>query len=75
MTLFCLLCVILVLGGWAVRREACATFEQLRLRFFGVRVPVHRSPEPPLAVRRRVAVPSAPSCPLPPPCTATRPGS
>ena len=74
MTLFCLLCVSLVLGGWAVRREACATFEAIRLHFFGVRVRVLRRPEPSRTDRRRTAYPAAPPCPWPAPNVATRPG-
>ncbi len=72
MTLLCLLCVSLVLGGWAVRREARAVFEDLWLHFFGVRIRVHRRPETPRP--DRVAVPVAPPCPLPPPQVTTRPG-
>ena len=74
MTLFCLLCVSLVLGGWAVRHQARATFEAIRLHFFGVRVRVLRRPEPSRADRERTAVPAAPPCPLPTPYVATRPG-
>jgi len=73
MTLFCLLCVSLVLVGWAVRRVARATCEKLWLHFFGVRVRVLRRPEPSRADRRRTAVPAVPHCPLPPPVVATRP--
>ncbi len=75
MILFCLLCASLVLGGWAVRREVCATFEKLWLHFFGVRVRVLRRPEPSRTDRRRIAFPAAFPCPLPPPIVATRPGS
>ena len=74
MTLFCLLCVSLVLGGWAVRREARATFEALWLKFFGVRVRVLRT-QSLRTDRRRAAAPAAPPCPLPTPYVATRPGS
>jgi len=75
MTLFCLLCVSLVLVGWAVRREARERFEKLRLHFFGIRVRVLRRPEPSRTDRRRPAVPAVPRSPLPPPVVATRPGS
>jgi hypothetical protein len=34
MTLFCLLCVSLVLGGWAMRRAVHTAFEALRLQPF-----------------------------------------
>lgn len=72
MTLLCLLCVSLVLVGWALRREVRATFEAIRLHFFGVRVRVLRRPEPPRTDRHRIAAPAAP--PWPPPIVATRPG-
>ena len=73
MTLFCLLCVSLVLGGWAVRREARAGFEAFWLHFFGVPVRIHRRAEAPRS--DRVAVRGAPPSPLPPVPVATRPGS
>ena len=74
MILFCLLCVSLVLGGWAVRREVRTTFEKLWLTCFGVRVRVLRRPEPSRTDRRRLARLAAPPCRLPPPNVATRPG-
>jgi hypothetical protein len=69
MTLFCLLCVCLVLVGWTVRREVRAALRGMRLWLFGARVRVGRPPEPP-AARRSAAPPPGP----PPFGVATRPG-
>jgi hypothetical protein len=46
MTLFCLLCVSLVFGGWAVRREVHTAFEALRLQRFDFPVLSFCRPEP-----------------------------
>ena len=72
MTLLCLLCVSLVLGGWAARRQARALFEDLWLHFFGSRVRLHRRPESPRPDRG--AVRAAPPGSIPPFEVATRPG-
>jgi hypothetical protein len=57
MILFWCLCVSLVLGGLALRREVRAALEDLRLHLFGVRVRVRRVPTGP-APRRRASPPS-----------------
>ncbi len=70
MTLICLVCVSLVLGGLALRPEARAALEGLWLWAFGSRVPVRRQvratrPAPHVAFRPDF---------LPPPQVQTRPG-
>ena len=70
MTLFCLVCVSLVLGGLALRRETRAGLEALWLGAFGTRVPVRRPARPPQA---RPAVDFRPDF-LPAPRVQTRPG-
>ena len=74
MILFCLLCVSLVLGGWAVRREVREVCETIRRHLFGVRVRILRRPEPSRTNRARIPLGAVPSCPLPPPNVATRIG-
>jgi hypothetical protein len=71
MTLFCLLCVVLTIGGLAFRREALRTLEGLLLQWFGVRVRAVRRPasEAPAQVRGRASPPAF----LPPPRVVTRP--
>ncbi len=73
MTLFWLLCVCLVLAGWAYRGAAAAVLNGLRLQVFGVRVRVSRP-------QRRPYPPRYPEPPpaqnfLPPPRIITRAGS
>jgi hypothetical protein len=73
MTLYWLLCVCLVLAGWAFRREVAAVLNGLRLQVFGVRVRVlrpHRRPYPP-----RYPEPPPAQTFMPPPRISTRPGS
>ena len=62
MLLFCLLCVILVFGGLAFRRELAAWLADVRLSVFGVRAlcavrrkqrNVHRPGAPPPSVPPR----------------------
>jgi hypothetical protein len=72
MTLFWLLCVILVLGGWAVRPERQVFWEDVRLRLFGVRVRVPSPRRPPRIDRH--AAPSPRHDFLPPPQVGTRSG-
>jgi hypothetical protein len=70
MTLICLVCVSLVLGGLALRREARAALEGVWLWAFGTLVPVRRPVRRPL--------PAGPAAFrydfLPPPQVQTRPG-
>jgi hypothetical protein len=70
MTLFWLLCLCLVLGGLALRREVRAALGDLRLALFGVRVPVRRlrTSGPPGRPR------NSPHEFLPPPRVVTRAG-
>jgi hypothetical protein len=70
MSLFWWLCLSLVLGGLAFRREVRAALGDLWLAFFGVRVRVSRPRVPALPDRPR-------HCPhdfLPPPRVITRAG-
>jgi hypothetical protein len=67
MTLFWLLCVSLVLGGLAHRREIRAAVHELWLQWFGVRVRVAR-PERPSALSPRTPRQGS----LPTPQVATR---
>jgi hypothetical protein len=71
MSLFGLLCLCLVLGGLAFRREVRAVLGDLRLRLFGVRVRVVRSGPPAAAEHPRNSPPGF----LPPPRVRTRPGA
>jgi len=73
MTLFCLLCVSLVLGGWIVRREVRTALGNLWLHFFGVRVRVLRRQE--LPAPDRLAASASPHGFPPPPQVVTRPGA
>ncbi len=70
MSLFWLLCLSLVLGGLAFRREVRTALGDLRLQLFGVRVRVRRWPVP--------VPPDRPCNPphdfLPPPRVITRVG-
>jgi hypothetical protein len=70
MTLFCLLCVCLLLVGLIACTEGRARLGELWLHWFGVRQPVPRS------LRRLVPVPprSPPHHRLPPPRVVTRAG-
>jgi hypothetical protein len=72
MTLFWLLCVCLLLGGLAVRRDAAAVLHGLRLRFFGAPVRV-KTPPPPAPPPCSGAPRPAPDF-LPTPRVLTRPG-
>jgi hypothetical protein len=63
--------VSLVLGGWAIRKQAAAALAAVRLRLFGVPVRVPARPAP--RVARRGALPSQWGQ-LPPPRVVTRPG-
>jgi hypothetical protein len=53
MILFWLLCVSLVLSGWAFRREIVTHLEDLRLHLFGARARVPRSLAAPSRKGRR----------------------
>jgi hypothetical protein len=68
MTLFCLLCVCLLLVGLAACPEIRARIGDLWLHWFGVRQPVPCSPRRPVSVPPR----SPPHHRLPPPRVLTR---
>jgi hypothetical protein len=70
MTLICLVCVSLVLGGLAFRREARAALEDFWLWAFGTPVAVRRPARRPLPERPAVFRADF----LPPPQVQTRPG-
>jgi hypothetical protein len=70
MTLICLVCVSLVLGGLALRPEARAALEGIWLWAFGSRVPVRRQARP----TRPAAHAAFRADFLPPPQVQTRPG-
>jgi hypothetical protein len=74
MTLFCLLCVSLVLGGWAMRHTVHTAFEALRLQLFDIPILIICRPEPSRIDRVRITVSAALPCPLPPPRAAIRAG-
>lgn len=67
MNWFCLLCVSLVLAGWAMRREVHTAFEALRRQRFDIPVLLFCRPEPSridrLGVSVRIALPFPPSFP------------
>jgi hypothetical protein len=66
MTLFCLLCVSLVLGGWTMRHTVRKAFEALRLQLFDIPVFILCRPEPSPINRLSVSVRAAPPYPPPP---------
>jgi hypothetical protein len=72
MILFWCVFVSLVLGGWAIRKQAAAALAAGRLRLFGVPVRVPARPAP-RAARRPAALPSQWGA-VPPPRVVTRPG-
>ena len=74
MTLFCLLCVSLVLAGWAMRREVHTAFETLRLQRFDFPVLFLCRPEPSCLDRIYASVRIALPFPPPPPRAAIRDG-
>jgi hypothetical protein len=74
MNLFCLLCVSLVLGGWAMRRKVHSAFEALRLQLFDNYVLLLCRLEPSRIDRLSISVRSAPPFPPPHPRAAIRAG-
>ena len=71
MLLFCLLSVILVIGGLVLRRELGMFLTNARLAVFGLRVPVRKP-----ALRREAVRRDTPPLQLgsaPPPLVVTRP--
>ena len=74
MTLFCLLCVSLVLGVWLARRAALTAFEALRLQLFDIPILLICRPEPSRLDRLSVSVRAAPPRPQPPARAAIRAG-
>jgi hypothetical protein len=74
MNLFCLLCVSLVLGGWAMRRKVHTAFEALRLQLFDISVLLLCRPELSRIDRLCVSVRASLPRPSPPPRAAIRDG-
>jgi hypothetical protein len=63
-----LICVSLVLGGWAARREVRAAFEDWNLQLFGIRARIHHPGRLPFS-DRSVASRSTQRLPTPPVAT------